>query len=153
MERNHCFGKFLQIFSKQRGEKEDLSPEEKVMRVLYAMDKTNPQRRARNVWDKRFAQLVPELHLYDRALEFINTYGHVCDTYIQLLAEPEKNAELQFRLCKVAISAYSDRYRAKYPNVLWGYLGHYDLLPEVKSLVLDDAKYEHIAEIYKLRRQ
>ena len=114
--------------------------ESQIMRILVNMDKTDTKKRNQNCFDARFAQIVPVLHNYDKALCFVNQYGHVCDTYFRLLKDADKNAVLQRRLCRVEYLEFSGMYFAEYSALLCAYFKRWDLLPEVKAEVFHHQK-------------
>lgn len=124
-----------------------------VMSVLHRLDCTDPRKRSLNVYDRKFLKLVPHLHKYSFALSFLNRYGHVCDTYFEALKDADKNAYLQMCLCDVERFKFSDRYYARYSNLVCCYLKRWDFLPEVKAKIFKDDKYHHVIDIYRLFRK
>lgn len=127
--------------------------ESQVMRILNKMDKTDPKKRVQNCFDVRFAQLVPALHHYDKALDFISRHGYVCDTYFRLLKGADKNAALQRQFCKLDYHEFSGLYFAEYSSLLCEYFKRWDLLPEVKAEIFGDERYQDVARIYKMFRK
>ena len=57
-----------------------------VLNLLANLDTSDPKKRSVNIWDRKFWELVPILYKYDDALDFINTYGHVSETYFTVLS-------------------------------------------------------------------
>lgn len=123
--------------------------ENQVMSILQRMDKTNPEERAQNCFDARFAQLVPVLHNYDKALDFLNRYVHVRNTYFRLLRGADTNLELQRRLCRVDYHVYAGKHFLRYQNLLFHYLKRWDLHPKVMEEIAGDEKYRQIEEMIR----
>lgn len=120
-----------------------------VLNVLNHMDCTDPKKRSLNRYDKKFIRLIPVLHNYHGALEFLNMYGYVSDTYFSHLTDAENNAYLQMRFCAVEKSVFDvGNYYPKYSNLVCYYLMRWDFLPEVKEKIFKDDKYCAVARIY-----
>lgn len=114
-----------------------LSEADRVSVVLNHLDKSDPSKRRKNKWDEEFYKLVPVFHKYNEALDFLNTYGYVCDTYFQELKKynPEKNLYLQMRFCETKKDGFWKRFVCKYPNLLFWYLRSWDLSMEAKTML------------------
>ena len=127
-----------------------LENEEKdVKEVLENMDKRDPRKRSANKWDKKFEELVPVLYKYDEALEFVNTYGHVCDTYFKLLSEEDlNNAAFQLALCKVRYNEYALHYYCCYSNLLHCFLDKWDFCDEVKEELKKSVEKNAVVRFY-----
>ena len=52
-----------------------------VRKVLQKVDKNSLHDRTFNCWDQKFIELVPVLHLYDEALNVLENYGGLRETY------------------------------------------------------------------------
>lgn len=77
---------------------DNLSDEE-VMSFLKMVDGRDREKRSSNFEDDLFEMLVPVLYKHDNALEFLNTYGYICETYVSLLKIDEYNrAEFEIKL-------------------------------------------------------
>lgn len=127
-----------------------LEKEEKdVKEVLENLDKRDPRKRTYNSWDKKFEELVPVLYKYDEALEFLNTYGHVLDTYFALLTEEDlNNAAFQLALCKVEYNEYALHYYCCYSNLLHRFLSEWDFCDEVKETLKKSVNEQAVVRFY-----
>lgn len=128
----------------------DSLSEADVMFVLQKMNCTNPKWRKLDIYDEYFSYLVPIMHKFDEVLWFLNRYGFVCDTYVRSLQEPEKNLDLQRRLCQVYIPEYFKDYRLKYSNILCRYLRNYNLAPELEEELAKDDKYLNVISVCQM---
>lgn len=122
--------------------------EEYVCNVLERMDKTDPDKRSPDQWDKRFRQIVPVLHRYDSALAYLQQYGYLCQQYFSLVQNPQNNPELQRIFCRVRFLPLSKEQAVKYPNLLCSYLERWDFCPQVLQEIFGDAKYASIRRVY-----
>jgi len=132
----------------------DLLTKEDVLNVLEHMDKTNPIKRKLNNWDDKFADLVPVLHRYPEALDFLNRFGFVCDTYFRHLKNlhPENNYELQKSLCSLEefnLGGDLKKWMPKYRNLFFYFIESYELLPEVLEQLRSEKKYKELLDIYE----
>lgn len=127
-----------------------LRKEEKlVKKVLANLDKRNPKRRSENVWDRKFKELVPILHKYDEALEFLNIYGYVCDTYFEELSYTDaQNIVFQLGLCEVCDNLFNGGKQCRYPNLLHGFLCRWDFRSEVKEAIKNDPDKDPVVRFY-----
>ena len=116
---------------------------ERVTLVLKNINKKNPKDRDLDIWDKEFYKLVPVLHQYTEALDFLNRFGFICDVYFDELSKfnPNEISFLQKTFCRVSRSKYTDKYICRYPNLLFKYLQRWDLLPSVKSKLSESKIY------------
>lgn len=134
---------------------------EKVALVLKNLDRSSLEKRERNRWDDEFIKLVPSLHLYSEALDLLNRYGWVCNTYFDELSkyEPDRNLFLQRCFCRVTRNRYTDRLVCKYPNLIFHYLMRWDLSKETKCKLREaPGYYEDVIDLYnkfapELRRE
>ena len=126
--------------------------EEDAILGLQKMNKTDPKKRGLDRWDFWFRANVNEFQKYDKALEIINQYGFVSDTYFRELKNAQQNIDLQKKLISVKYNMYVADYQEKFSNLLCGYLRHWDLAPEIKDTVFNTQKLRRIKEIYKLFR-
>jgi hypothetical protein len=126
-----------------------LKKEERLVKeVLANLDKSDPKKRPVNVWDKKFWELVPILYKYEEALEFLDTYGHVCDTYFKVLSfEDSQNIVFQLTLCEV-VDTCSGGKRCRYPNLLHGFLLNWDFRDEVKKTIKNDPDKDPVVRFY-----
>ncbi|MCQ2741617.1 MAG: hypothetical protein MJ210_05865 [Alphaproteobacteria bacterium] len=127
----------------------DLLTASDVDKVLRNISKYDPKNRLEDRWDKKFYQLVPVLHKYENGLKFLNTYGHVRNTYFKKLEQyhPDRNFELQQAFCQVEY--YIDGYYPKYGNLLCSYLDRYKLMNEVYLQLFKDEKYAIVLKTIK----
>ena len=120
-----------------------------VQEVLANLDKTDLRKRPVNVWDRKFWELVPILYKYEEALEFLDTYGHVCDTYFKVLSyDDARNIVFQLSLCEVKVNRYDGKKCCRYPNVLHVFLQNWDFRDEVKMQIKNDPQKEPIVLFY-----
>ena len=149
--------KFLRWFYQEDLEElvsRDLLTKEDVMNVLNHMDKTDPVKRKLNDWDDKFIDLIPILHRYPEALDFLNRFGFICDTYFRHLKglHPEHNYELQKSLCAIEEISIGDdlkKWMPKYRNLFFRFIESYDLLALIQKKLESDKKYEDLLQIYK----
>lgn len=131
--------------------------EQKVLKVLENVSVIDPKKRKPDIWDEEFIRLVPVLHHYDKALEMLNKYGWLSKTYFENLKDADKNVALQRTFCRIRKNAYQypscSPYSACYGNLLYGFLEHWDLLPEIKEEIFDDPDFEPVVKIYELFRE
>ncbi len=127
-----------------------LKKEERLVKeVLANLDKSDPRKRTYNAWDKKFEELVPILYKYEEALEFLDTYGHVCDTYFKVLSFSDaQNVVFQLSLCEVYESSLSAEKRCRYPNLLHAFLQQWDFRDEVKKTIKNDPDKDPVVRFY-----
>lgn len=132
----------------------------KVKKVLDNVNKEPLRNRTFNSWDKQFLELVPVFYKYDFALEALNTYGNLCNTYfVALTLEDLQNVAFQRALCKVDLSDFNQKYYVHYRNLLHHFLKRWDFCDEVKEWIkIDETKaclvkfYNETIEICHLNR-
>ena len=123
--------------------------EKAVRKVLENLDKTDLRKRPVNEWDRKFWELAPILYRYDFALDFLDTYGHVLDTYFKVLSYVDsQNIVFQLTLCEVEESSVTGKKCCRYPNVLHGFLRQWDFREEVKKEIKNDPQKEPIVCFY-----
>lgn len=124
---------------------------EQVEELLKNLDKTDPRERTFNLWDKKFKELTPVLYKYDEALEFINKFGHIEETYfLNLTDEDAKNIAFQRKICSVRKGFLPGEYYAEYSNLLVRFLKRWDLDEVVKAELQNDAQKQDIIRLYNL---
>ena len=123
--------------------------ERDVIRILENLDTSNPRVRPRNKWDTKFEEFVPVLYKYDIALDFINRFGYVCETYFLNLGEEDaKNIAFQLKICSVWQNTINDEWYIKYPNLLHFFLLKWDLDDAVKAELLNDSTKKEVVRMY-----
>ncbi len=127
-----------------------LKKEEKtVQEVLINLDRTDLRKRPVNKWDRKFWELVPILYKYDFALDFLNRYGFVLETYFKVLSYADaQNIVFQLTLCEVDESFITGEKHCRYPNVLHVFLQNWDFRDEVKTQIKNDQEKEPIVRFY-----
>jgi len=115
---------------------------------LLRMDKTNPKLRERNGYDAWFIKNVENFYQYPEVMAIIEYYGYLTDVFIDNLQEPWNNLQLQ----KILVSIDKDYEMANFSNLLCLFLEKWDLLPEIKEIVLHDKRFSQIRRIYTLFR-
>ena len=127
-----------------------LGKEEKLVKeVLENMDLTDPKKRTYNVWDRKFEELVPVLYKYDEAMEFLNTYGWVCETYFLHLSEEDvTNLAFQRKLCSVSKNSFDHQYYGDYYNLLFWFLKRWDFEETIKKELQQDPQKADIVRVY-----
>lgn len=120
---------------------------------LYELDKRALEKRTKDCFDLRFCSHTYSICHHVQLLEYVSTYGHLTDTFIDnVMAKnlSEKvHLELQKNLCSVYKGAVVGKYRSVCSNLLCRYLRRWDLYPEVKSVIRTDERFEHVWEIYQ----
>ena len=132
----------------------------KVKEVLLWINKEPLKNRTFNTWDRQFLELVPVLYKYDFALDALNMYGNLCDTYfVALTLEDLQNVAFQQALCKVDLFDFDQKYYVHYRNLLHQFLKHWDFCDEVKEWIkIDETKacivkfYNETNELFNLKR-
>ena len=124
-----------------------------VWNLLANLDTSDPKKRPVNIWDRKFWELAPILYKYDDALDFINTYGHVCETYFTVLSSADfQNLVFQLSLCETVDVCYDGK-RCRYPNLLHGFLKHWDFREEVKNEIKNNPDKAPVLRLYNLYRK
>ncbi|MBR1948572.1 MAG: hypothetical protein IKA30_02125 [Alphaproteobacteria bacterium] len=137
------FFEWLMMGTRKESEKVDL--------VLKNIDKSDIKKREPDKWDKEFIKLVPVFHLYRDALDFLNRYGCVCDTYFEELSKHSMNKDLTLQrcFCRVSRNKYTCQHICKYPMLLFNYLRCWDLSPSVKEEIKRSPEYyEDVISLY-----
>ena len=134
--------------------KRGLLTKEDVLTVLRSMNLSNPRNRERNIWDERFLDVIPFLHQYDEALDFLNRFGFVCDTYFDHLSvlNPSQNYELQKCFCSIEGLCLRDDLKGwipKYRNLFFHFSEAYELLPELEEMLHSEKRYKGLLDIYE----
>ena len=137
------------IISMRRTHKFELSEEELVF-GLGKMSKFNPQTRDPDSWDLWFLAHINEFQKYDKTLDIIDHYGYISDTYFKNLKNVDSNLQLQKKLIEVGANHYHGGYKAKFSNLLCGFLRNHDFNPEIKEMVFSTPQLQEIRFIYKL---
>lgn len=115
-----------------------------VRKVLQKVDKNSLHDRTFNCWDQKFIELVPVLHLYDEALNVLENYGGLRETYFaNLLTTNVNNIAFQRKLCKV-----DNNNHICYGNLLYGFLLRWDFCDELKAELKNDKNMKDIVYFY-----
>lgn len=88
------FGSYHRVMKLLKNHRFDLS-ESEILSLINRMDFSNPKLRGQNVYDEYFRYLVPVVEKYADSLKMVNTYGYVCDVYIDLLGETTNSLTMQ----------------------------------------------------------
>ncbi len=121
----------------------------KVKEVLLWIDKKPLKDRTFNTWDQQFLELVPVLYKYDFALDELNMYGNLCNTYFaSLTLEDVQNVAFQQALCKVDLFDFNQKYYVHYRNLLYQFLKRWDFCDEVKEWIKGDETKRCLVKFY-----
>lgn len=133
--------------------KPELFTEGYVVEVVRNVNKTDPQQREKNKWDERFIKVLPIVHKFDAALDEIDKFGYLAQTYFDHIADLEKNLELQRRFCEVRKLAVGNEYNLAYSGLLCKYLEKFELASEIKEEISSDDKYISVRKLISLLKK
>ena len=125
---------------------------DKMYRKLEMVDKKNPQYRERDELDEWFDRNIDVFCRHSEFLAYIAKYGYLTDRFMELWREPEKNAELQRNLASIVHNTIFDSYHLNCQNLLFYYLKSWDLTPEIKKTIVEDARFIRVKEMYERHR-
>jgi hypothetical protein len=125
---------------------------DKMYRKLEKVDKTNLSSRKRNELDDWFDSHISVFCKHSEFLAYIAIYGNLTSRFIAGLKDPEHNVELQKNLVSLVHNSIFDTYRPNCINLLWDYLGKWDLTDEIKETITTDPRFTYIANMYHRRR-
>ncbi|MBQ8482314.1 MAG: hypothetical protein IJ532_07250 [Alphaproteobacteria bacterium] len=125
---------------------------DKMYRKLELVDKRNPQYREKDEFDEWFAQSIDIFCRHSEFLAYIAKYGYLTQRFTELWHEPEKNTELQKNLASIVHNSLFDSYHLNCQNLLFHYLKSWDLAPEIKKTIAEDARFIRVKEMYERQR-
>lgn len=96
---------------------------DRILRVLKKVDLTDPRKRKLNEYDTWFVNHVEDFCRYKKAIEYIDYYGHLEDTFWANVKNPDKNVRLQKNILRINGGSH---------NMLCYFAKRYQLLPKVK---------------------
>lgn len=102
-----------------------------------------------NDMDLWFAQHVRDFCRYADILAYIEHYPELTDSFIANLANPD-DSELQKKLISVYGNSTKGFTKVNYVNLLCRFCTKWDLLPEIKAVVMLDPRFETARKIYDL---
>lgn len=120
---------------------------------LHKVNVYNPRLRKPEENDKWFREHTCRLMHDGACLAYINHYGHLEETFWKNIEElglkPEEDVKFQCLL----ISIDSVNYFPNFPNLLYHYIQHWNLLPNVKSVMDVDSRFENLRTRYILSKK
>lgn len=120
--------------------------------MLWDMDKHNPQKRQQNSYDVWFLNHIEEFCQYDEALELINHWKYLTNTYLQNLPKADKNTLLQQKLISVYYNEMMQSHLVRYKRLLRCYLELWDFSPEIKEMINSNDEYQEVLRMYQIFR-
>ena len=125
--------------------------EAKVKEVLRNLDKTDPNERFADKWDKEFKKICPILYRHDGALYFVDWYGYICNTFFENLRQEDfENLEFQRKMCRVQVNGVTGVWYCQYRLLLYYFLKHHDFDDVIKQELLEDQTKKVIIDVYNL---
>lgn len=100
-----------------------LNQRAEILSTLKKVDKTDPQKRRLNGYDAWFVSHVEDFCRYKKAIEYIDHYGYLEDTFWANIKNPDKNVRLQKNILRIDGGS---------ANMLYYFAKRYQLLPKVK---------------------
>ena len=125
---------------------------EEIFKKLRKVNKAKPKDRKKDKYDAWYESNIKNFCRYGEVLAYIAIYGNLTDRFIAGLKNPQYDVELQRHLVSVYQNQYDHCYHLNCQSLLWYYLEHWDLLPEIKRVILKDARFEAVLDMYKRRR-
>lgn len=119
---------------------------------LRNVNKENPKNRRTDKYDAWYDANIKKFCKHGEVLAYIAIYGNLTDRFIAGLKHPENNAELQKHLVSVYKNHYDKQYYLNCQNLLWYYLEHWDLLPEIKRVIMTDSRFVRALNMYNKQR-
>ena len=123
-----------------------------IFKKLKKVNKAKPEDRKKDKYDLWYEDNIKKFCKHGEVLAYIAIYGNLTDRFIAGLKHPENNAELQKHLVSVYQNHYDNLYYLNCQNLLWCYLEHWDLLPEIKRVLMTDPRFVKALNMYKKRR-
>lgn len=119
---------------------------------LEKVNKTTLNGRKRDKYDDWFDNNIKNFCKSGEALAYIARYGHLTDRFIAKLKNPQYDANFQKYLVSVHRNNLTGTYFTNCQNLLWYYLEKWDLLPEIKKVIKEDARFGRVMDIYLKQR-
>jgi len=116
---------------------------------LRKVNKISPALRECNEMDQWFVENLSELCKFGDTLAYIENYPRLMETWIANLPDPT-DKELQKKLISIYYNKNKTYLKPNYVNLLCLFCIKYDLLPEIKKVILVDPRFEVAGKIYKL---
>ena len=92
---------------------------------------------SKSLWNEKFVEMVPFLHKYSDALEFLEQYDFPRKLYFEHLYDTHPERRLGYQK---AILSTDERGQPKYPEILHRYKGAYMFLPETREYLEQEGK-------------
>lgn len=125
---------------------------EEFFRMLKKINKGKPRDRKADKYDEWYDANIKNFCKYGEVLAYIAIYGNLTDRFIDGLKNPQNNLELQKHLVSVYQNQYDKTYHLNCQNLLWYYLERWDLLPEVKRVIMTDPRFVRALNMYNKQR-
>ena len=119
---------------------------------LRKVSKGKLKDRKADKYDTWFDSNIKKFCKHGEVLAYIAIYGTLTDRFIAGLKHPENSVELQKHLVSVYQNHYDNQYYLNCQNLLWYYLGQWDLLPEIKRVIMTDSRFSKALQMYEKRR-
>lgn len=119
---------------------------------LRKMNKGKLKGRKADKYDTWFEANIKHFCKYGEVLAYIAIYGTLTDRFLDGLKDPQDNIELQKHMVSVYKNQYDGTYHLNCPNLLWNYLKVWDLLPEIKRVIMTDPRFDAALQMYQTLR-
>ena len=120
--------------------------------MLRKVNRAKPKDRKADKYDIWYDTNIKNFCKYGEVLAYIAIYGNLTDRFIARLKNPQYNEELQRHLVSVYKNRYDNCYHLNCQNLLWYYLKRWDLLPQIKKIILTDTRFAPALKMYKTVR-
>lgn len=119
---------------------------------LRKIDRGKPKDRKANKYDIWYDANIKNFCKHGEVLAYIAIYGNLTDRFMAGLENPQYNEELQKHLVSVYQNRYDNSYHLNCQNLLWYYLKRWDLLPQIKRVIMTDNRFAPALKMYKTVR-
>lgn len=119
---------------------------------LEKVNKTILKGRKRDKYDDWYDNNIQNMCKCGEALAYIARYGHLTIRFLAGLENPQYDADFQKYLVSVYRNNLTGIYFPNCQNLLWYYLEKWDLLPEIKRVIMTDSRFGRVMDIYRKQR-
>lgn len=119
---------------------------------LEKVNKVTLKGRKRDKYDDWFEENIKNFCKCGETLAYIALYGNLTDRFLDGLKNPQYDAEFQKYLVSVHRNNLTGIYFPNCQNLLWYYLQKWDLLPEIKKVIMEDVRFGRVMDIYRKQR-
>ena len=120
---------------------------------LHIVNTSDPKLRPRDEYDFWFKKQVEAFALDGWCLGYINSKGHLTDTFFKYIHEPEKNLKFQRLITSIFKNRTLGVYQENFSNLLYSFSEKWELLPEVLDTLNNDKRFAAVKNIYERGRE